>query len=66
MKNLTTMTKGSVYTNLENEVLIIKSITNNTYPNQDVNGAYVVIKNAFTIGYEQWMSIDSIWNFINN
>ena len=62
------LSKGVNYKNENNETLIIKSVTEDNYPEVKVNGAYVIIKDAFNPNneFEQWMSIEAILNFKNN
>ena len=60
------MINGQTFKNLDNETLTICSITNDSYPTNKINGAYVKITTRYGRELEQHMSIESIYNFIEN
>jgi len=62
---MSNLSKGQKFQNNEGEVLTILSVTNDSYPTQKINGAFVNIKTSYSEG-ERWISIDSIYNFIEN
>lgn len=62
---MSNLSSSQEFQNHEGEVLTILSVTNDSYPTQRINGAFVNIKTSYNEG-EQWMSIESIYNFIEN
>ena len=59
------MKNGQTFKNLDNETLTICSVTNDSYPTQRINGAFVKIT-SYGKELKQHMSIESIYNFIEN
>lgn len=62
---MSNLIKGQKFQNNEGEVLTIVSVTNDSYPTQKINGAFVKIT-TYGKEEEQHMSIESIYNFIEN
>lgn len=65
MTTLNKIKNGEVFKNLDKEIMTIKSVTTKDYPIKKLNGAFVDIKNDYYTN-SQWMSIEAIYNFIDN
>lgn len=60
------MKNGQTFKNLDNDILTICQLTNDSYPTQKINGAFVEIKTSYGTIVKQHMSINAIFNFIEN